>query len=125
MTKKTVAVEEITYPEVGHFTEKKDLQKYYKKLSVEQLEDWVALEGLEVKPTDSPQIYRMRLCMAVLYLHYPKAPTKKKESKYAKYSLEDLVGLAIEHEVPVEMTDDDRIMRMRTIMALRAAGHIG
>lgn len=115
------------FPEVGHFGEdgKKQLQTFYKHCTIEQLEEWVELEGIEVKATDSEQIYRMRLCMGILYKHYPKAPAKKKQSKYAEYSLEDLVALAVKHDVPVEPTDDDRIMRMRTIMALRAAKHIG
>lgn len=118
-------VEKNGFPEVGHFKDdKKALQKFYKYLTTEQLLEWVDLEGLEVKETDSEQIYRMRLCMAILYKHYPKAPTTKKKSKYADYSLEQLVSMAVEKDVPVEPTDDDRIMRMRTIMALRAAGHI-
>lgn len=113
------------YPEIGHFGEdKKALQGFYKHLTNEQLEEWLELEGLQYVPTDSPQITRMRMCMAILYFHFPKAPSKKKESKYAKYSLEDLVEMAVDKDVPVEMTDDDRILRMRTIMALRAAGHI-
>lgn len=132
MTKKMTAeyvnevLENEGYPEVGFFGDdgKKELQKFYKKLTNEQLEEWVELEGLEIKPTDSEPIYRMRLCMAVLYLHYPKAPAKKKESKYAKYTLEDLVQMAIDESVPVEPTEDERILRMRTIMALRAANKI-
>jgi len=114
------------YPEVGFFGEdgKKNLQKFYKHLSDAQLADWIDLEGLEYTPVDSPPINRMRMCMSILYSHYPKAPAKKKQSKYAQYSLEDLVEMAVEHSVPVEVTDDERIMRMRTIMALRAAGKI-
>lgn len=132
MTKKMTQAEQVQetvalgFPEVGSFGEdgKKELQKFYKHLTNEQLEEWVELEGLEIKPTDSEQIYRMRLAMAILYLHYPKATAKKKVSKYAKYTLEDLVELAIEKDVAVEPTEDERIMRMRTIMALRASGHI-
>ena len=112
------------YPEVGHFEDRKDLQKFYKHLSISQLEDWTSLEGLEVKPTDSEPIYRMRLCMAVLYLHFPKAPAKKKQSKYAKYSNEDLVQMALDSNVAFETCDDERILRMRAIMALRANGVI-
>lgn len=113
------------YPEVGDFKERKDLQKFYKHLSVEQLEDWVEVEGLEITPTDSEPIYRMRLAMAILYLHFPKAPAKtKKKSKYADYSTEDLVQMAIDKEVAFEVCEDQRILRMRAIMALRAAGHI-
>ena len=118
-------VEKDGYPEVGHFKDQKDLQKFYKHLTDEQLHEWVVnVEGLEYNKSDSQPINRMRMAMAILYLHYPKAPAKKKQSKYSKYSLEDLVSMAVEKEVPVEPTDDERIMRMRTIMALRAAGHI-
>src|SRR5690606_27704197 len=114
-------VKEHGYPEVGFFEEKKDLQKFYKHLTDEQLAEWIELEGLGFNPSDSQPINRMRMAMAVLYDWFPKEPSKKKESKYAKCSLEDLVGMAVEHDVPVEPTDDERIMRMRTIMALRAA----
>ena len=114
-------VAEKGYPEVGYFAEQKDLQRFYKHLDISQLEEWVTLEGLEVKPTDSEPIYRMRLCMAVLYKHFPKEPAKKKTSKYSKYTLEELVSMAAEKDVPVEVCEDERILRMRVIMALRAA----
>lgn len=117
-------LEEEGYPEVNHFEDRKDLQKFYKHCTNEQLEAWLELEGLEHTENESEAINRMRMCMAILYNSFPKAPSKKKESKYSKYSLEDLVELAVEHSVPVEITDDERIMRMRTIMALRAAGKI-
>ena len=117
-------VEEKGYPEVGTFEDKKDLQRFYKHLSMEQLHDWLELEGLTYTPCDSEAINRMRACMAILYKHFPKEPAKKKKSKYADYTLEQLINMAIEHEVPVEPTHDERIMRMRTIMALRAAGHL-
>jgi len=109
------------YPEVGTFEDKKDLQKFYKHVSDEQLVEWVELEGLEFVPSDSAPINRMRMAMAILYKHYPKAPSEKKQSKYAKYSLEDLMGLALANDVVFEDTDDERILRMRAIMALRAA----
>lgn len=116
-------VEENGYPEVGSedVVDKKWLQKFYKHLSMEQLEEWVAIEGLEVKPTDSEAIYRMRLAMAILYKHFPKEPTAKKKSKYADYTNEALLQLAIENDVVFEVCDDERILRMRAIMALRAA----
>jgi hypothetical protein len=117
-------VKEHGYPEVGHFEVKEDLQKFYKYLTDEQLLEWIELEGLEFKPSESQPINRMRMCMAILYKHFPKAPSKKKKSKYADYTLEDLINMALQHEVPVEPTEDERIMRMRTIMALRAAGYL-
>lgn len=108
------------YPEVGTFTDQKDLQKFYKHLTDEQLSEWIDVEGLEYKPADSQPINRMRMAMAVLYKHFPKAPSSKKKSKYADYSDEQLIGLLLEHDVPCEVTEDERIMRMRAIMALRA-----
>ena len=111
------------YPEVGTFADEKSLQKFYKQLDIEQLEDWASLEGLEYKACpDSEPIHRMRVCMAILYKHFPKVPAKaKSKSKYADYTLEQLISLAIDNDVAVETTDDDRIMRMRVIMSLRAA----
>lgn len=117
----TKYVAEHGYPEVGHFEEKSDLQKFYKHVPTEQLAEWVDIEGLEFAPSDSEPINRMRMAMAILYKHFPKAPSAKKQSKYAKYSLEDLMTLAINNDVVFEDTDDERILRMRAIMALRAA----
>lgn len=115
---KTEAVE---YPEVGHFTEEKDLKKFYKGLTDEQLAEWLELEGLEHKPSDSAPINRMRMAMAILYTHFPRQTKAKKKSKYADYSLEDLLTMAMEKDVAFEATEDERILRMRAIMALRAA----
>lgn len=113
------------YPEVGHFEDSADLKKFYKHCTDAQLIEWIGVEGLEdeVKHTDSEQILRMRRCMAILYKHFPKAPSKaKKESPYKKYSLEDLLDMVVEHEVEMEPTDDLKIMRMRAIMALKPTG---
>lgn len=115
-----------SFPQVGEFEDKKALQNFYKQLDTELLEEWVAMEGLEFTPSpDSEPIHRMRVCMAILYHHYPRQSKAKKKSKYSDYSLEDLIGMAMENDVAVPITDDARIMRMRTIMALREAGHIG
>lgn len=114
----------VGFPEQGHFTEKKDLQTFYKHLTNEQLAEWLDVEGLEYTPNESESINRMRMCMAVLYLHFPKAPSTKKQSKYAKYSLEDLMQMATDKDVIFEITDDEKILRMRAIMALRVAGHL-
>ena len=108
------------YPKKGELAEKKDLQNFYKHLSDEQLAEWVAQEGLEYTPNESAPINRMRMAMAVLYHNFPKAPSTKKQSKYAQYTLEDLLKLAMDNDIVFEPTDDDRIMRMRAIMALRA-----
>jgi len=114
------------YPEVGHFTEEKDLQKFYKQLDDAMLLEWVKLEGLEYKEClESAAINRMRMAMAILYKHFPRKPAAKKESKYAQYTLEDLVEMASEHDLAIEMCEDERILRMRLIMGLRAYKIIG
>lgn len=115
-------VEKNGYPEVGQFVDQKALQKFYKQLDTETLEDWAAMEGLTYTVcSDSEPIHRMRVCMALLYKHYPKEPAKaKSKSKYADYTLEQLVSMAVDNDVPVEPTDDERILRMRVIMQLRA-----
>ncbi|WIT25954.1 hypothetical protein [Bacillus phage SPO1L1] len=119
-------IEENGFPEQGHFEEKKDLQTFYKHLSTEQLEEWVELEGLETKETDSDSIHRMRLCMSILYLNFPKKSAgKKKASPYKHISLEELVQMATDNDIEVKHTDSDKILRMRTIMALKGAGKLG
>lgn len=111
-----------TYPEKGAFADEKALKTYVKALSDEQVADWVALEGLEVKDYGSAPINRMRQIMAIKELHFPseKKPSSKKESPYKKYETEQLVQMAIDNNVIFEPCDDQRILRMRAIMALRA-----
>jgi hypothetical protein len=110
------------YPEVGQFVDQKSLQKFYKQLPIETLEDWAKVEGIEYKAcTESAPIHRMRVAMAILGLHFPKQTASKPESPYKKYTTECLIEMAIENDVAVETTEDERIMRMRTIMALKAA----
>lgn len=113
------------YPEVGHFEDREDLKKFYKHCTDEQLDEWLALEGLEeeVKPTDSAQILRMRKCMAILYKHFPKAPSKaKKQSPWKAYSLEELLDKCLEMDAEFEPVDDEKILRMRAVMALKQVG---
>jgi hypothetical protein len=127
VTGKVNAVDYISengYPEVGTFADQKALQKFYKQLDTAVLEDWCNLEGLEFKacPEQAP-IHRMRAAMAILYKHFPKAPsTSKKKSKYGEYETAQLIQMALDNNVPVEVTENDQIMRMRVIMALRAHG---
>lgn len=114
-------VAENGYPEATAFTEQKELQKFYKKLPTDILEDWSSKLGAEYKPCeDNESIHRMRVAMSILYTLFPKESKGKAKSKYAKYTLEDLVNLAVENDVAVEITDDERILRMRLIMGLRA-----
>lgn len=114
------------YPEVGQFADEKSLQKFYKQLDQAQIDDWCALENLTFKACpEQPPIHRMRACMAILYSHFPKVSTPKAESPYKKYSTEDLVQMAIDNELAFEVCDDERILRMRAIMTLRANKVIG
>lgn len=109
-------------PPMGFFKDEKELQKFYKACTTESLETWAQLDGIVYKACpESAAIHRMRVAMSLLYHYFPRNTKAKKESKYAVYSLEDLVNLASENDVPVEMTDDERILRMRLIMALRAS----
>lgn len=116
-------VAEVGYPEVGSedIVDQKWLQKFYKHLTDDQLTEWVEIEGLTYTASDSAPIERMRKCMAILYKHYPKAPSAKKKSKYADYTNEALMQLAVDHDIIFEVCDDERILRMRAIMALRVA----
>lgn len=113
------------YPEVGTFSEKKQLQKFYKQLTDDQLNDWIELEGLTYKASDNEPINRMRKCMCILNLHFPpetKTATKKK-SKYGDFTTEALLEMALENDLEVaEAKGDPRILRMYTIMALKKAG---
>lgn len=121
-TKKSVKGATPQHP--SKFDSEKDLKKYYKKLTTSEVEAWVTSFNGEFKPSEDASIHRMRACMAVLYHFFPKQTAPKKQSKYSTYSLEDLVSMAADNNVPVEVTDDERILRMRTIMALRAHGII-
>lgn len=69
-------------PEVGTFQSQDDLKHFYKHLTNAQLDEWLEVEGLtdSIKATDSEQILRMRKCMAILYLHFPKQTAPKKLS---------------------------------------------
>ncbi len=124
MTKATKKA--VTYPAVGTFATDKELKAHYKKLSDEEVFNWVKQEGLSFKPdADHPAITRMRACMAILNHHFPKEAKAKKESPYKSFSTEQLVQMATDKSVVYESTSDQRILRMRLIMNRRAAGHIG
>jgi hypothetical protein len=119
-------VENNGYPEVGYFKDEKDLKKFYKQLDDTQLNEWLEVEGLDYKPSDNEPINRMRKCMAILYLHFPRESkgSSKSKSKYADYTTEDLLQMAIDNNVEVREPKgtDQRILRMYTIMALKDAG---
>jgi hypothetical protein len=116
----------IEYPERGEFKDVKAMKRYIKKLTDEQLKEWCELEGVIWKPCEHPAINRMRMAMAIKALHFPEtAPKKssKKKSKYADYTTEQLVQMALENDIVVrDAKGDPRIERMYVIMALREAG---
>jgi hypothetical protein len=114
------------FPIKGAFATDKDLKKAVKGMKDSELLAWITEAGLTFKPNEHANINRMRMAMAIGELHFPKAPTTPKNvSPYKALSTEELVAMAVEKSVPVEVTDDARILRMRTIVALRSAGHIG
>lgn len=120
---------DIEYPEIGSVAVKdeKAFKKYVKKLSDAQVFDWCELEGATWKRClDQPPIDRMRAVMALKAKHFPHTAPKassKSKSKYAVYTTEQLVALALEHDITVrDDKGDERILRMYTIMALREAG---
>lgn len=123
MAKKTATVKAVSH--ASKWADESALKKYYKKMSTDEVIKWVEELGTSFKESTDPSIHRMRACMAVLYHFFPREVKAKKSSKYADYSLEQLVSLAAENNVPVEVCDDERILRMRTIMALRAHQIIG
>ena len=126
MAKKTVENNTVaTFPEVGSVADHKALKKIYKGLTDAQLDEWLALEGLtdKVKLCGHGPIDRMRKCMAITNLHFPKESAVKTKSKYADYTTEQLVQMAMDSDVEVKDDKGDmRILRMYTIMALKQAG---
>lgn len=113
----------VVLKKVGHpaeFASQEVLKKYYKKLSTQEVEAWVSELSLSFNASTDASIHRMRACMAVLYHFFPKQVSVKAKSKYAEYSTEELITIAADSNIPVEVCDDMRILRMRTIMALRA-----
>jgi len=116
----------IVYPEKGTVDEK-GLKKAIKGLTDEQVLDWATLEGLTWKPCpEHAAINRMRAVMAIKELHFPTEKVlKKSASPYAGFTTEQLIEMAATNNVPVEVTEDMRILRMRVIMMLRAHGIIG
>ena len=123
--KKGATNEEVKFPEVGTVTDRKELKRLYKKLSDAEIDEWLELEGItdKVKLCEHEAINRMRKCMAITALHFPKEAAPAKKSKYAEYSTEELVQMAMDNDVDVpDDKGDPRILRMYTIVALKKAG---
>ena len=120
------ATDDIEYPEVGAFKDEKAMKKFYKKLTNAQIQEWCELEGVTWKPNDNEAINRMRMVMAIKHKHFPHLapkPANKPKSKYAQYTTEELVQMAADNDINVTGDNGDiRILRMKTIMALREAG---
>jgi hypothetical protein len=124
--KKRTKAQVATFPEKGGFQDEKAMKKHIKGLSDAQLVEWMELEGLTHNPAEHEAINRMRMAMAIKELHFPSEPkAKKSDSPYKQYSTETLIQMVVDGDVPVEPTEDMRIMRMRCIMALRAHKVIG
>jgi hypothetical protein len=118
------------YPEVGHFKDEKAFKKFTKAMkNNDHVFEWCELEGITWKRCpEQPPIDRMRAIVALKAKHFPetapKASTKSK-SAYADYTTDKLVEMALENDILVEGDAGDmRILRMKTIMALRNAGII-
>jgi hypothetical protein len=112
------------YPEVGS-VDAKALKKVCKNLTDAEVAEYAALYNLVVKDYGHDSINRMRQIMAITGLHFPSTiKAAKPKSVYAHLTLENLLGQIVDGGVFVEVTDDERIMRMRAIMALRAAGKL-
>ena len=125
MAKKNVNPVQDGYPEKGTIDEK-SLRKMYKKLSDEQINEWLELEGLTYKQSGHESIDRMRACMTITNFHFPKVTAAKKASKYADYTTEQLVEMCIDNDLVLKDDKGDmRILRMYAIVALREAGVIG
>ena len=126
---KPAVISDVTYPEKGTYKEKKPLQKFIKKLSIDELMEWADLEGIlsDIKVTDHEAIWRMRVAMAIVELHFPKEKTGgKSKSKYAAYTTEQLVQMTMDNDLEVKDAKGDlRILRMYCIMALRDAKLLG
>lgn len=113
------------YPTVGS-VDIKGLKKICKAMSDEEIQAWVSHAKLSVKDYGDVAINRMRQIMAIKGIYFPETVAKPKEkSKYADHTLEQLVAMASDGNVPVEITENERILRMRVIMALRAHGKLG
>jgi hypothetical protein len=124
-TKQKLANQEVEYPEPGTYKTEKELKKFYKQLSDAQLDEWLELEGLEYKPCEHEAINRMRKCMAILALHFPKQskPNKSSKSKYSQYTTEELVQMANDNNIEVrDSKGSEPIKRMYTLMSLKQAG---
>lgn len=119
---------EVEYPEKGVFPDEKAIKGYIKKLSDPELYEWCELEGVTWKTNEHDGINRMRAAMAMKSFHMGTASAStgksKKKGKYSDYTTEELVAMALEHDVDVKPYngDDMRILRMYTIMALKDAG---
>ena len=123
----TPSTDEVEYPEKGAVKDEKAISKFIRKLSDEQVAEWAELEGLTYKKHETSEpINRMRAVMAIKAYHFPKESSStggKSKSKYADYTLEQLIAMAAEANITVkDAKGDAKIQRMYTIMALKDKG---
>lgn len=122
--KQDLAGQDVEYPD--SFESVDAIKKFISRLSTDQLIEWAELEGVldNAKPNDNASIYRMRVAVAVREKFFPsqRSSSPKKKSKYADYSTEQLLEMALENDIEVkDAKGDQRILRMYLIMALRNA----
>jgi HJR/Mrr/RecB family endonuclease len=112
---------------LGEIESLDEFKEFFKDLDTETAEICVNALDLEIKPTDNPNIYRMRLSMALqrhLFPEHFKPKKSEKKTKYGDYSTEELQAMAKKNKVEFEANPHEGINRMRLIMALKKSGHL-
>lgn len=123
----TITPEEME-KDMPEFEDIKEFKDYFRELDDYTAEYMARALNLEWKPTDKPQIHRMRISMAIQRHLFPELfkpkETSSKKSKYGDYSTDELVTMAKENKVGWKETDNEPINRMRVIQALKKEGHL-
>jgi len=112
---------------LGEIESLDEFKEFFKDLDTETAVICVDALDLEIKPTDNPNIYRMRLSMALqrhLFPEHFKPKKAEKKTKYGDFSTEELEAIAKKHKVEFEDNPHAGIHRMRLIMALKKSGHL-
>lgn len=112
---------------LGEIESLDEFKEFFKDLDTETAEICVNALELEIKPTDNPNIYRMRLSMALqrhLFPEHFKPKKSEKKTKYGDFDTNELEAMAKKHKVEYEANPHEGINRMRLIMALKKSGHL-
>jgi len=112
---------------LGEIESLDEFKEFFKDLDTDTAVICVNALDLEIKPTDNPNIYRMRLSMALqrhLFPEHFKPKKSEKKTKYGDYSTEELEAIAKKNKVEFENNPHEGIHRMRLIMALKKSGHL-